>query len=142
MKSIFAILVLTILFDTVEAQVDSSHNDSIYTYTRDKKSKKLNGRSRDKIISMNLPGKWDWHGGVWQFEPNGTMKFFYLDTIRTWGTWKVKYGIFYTETTWPVKQSAWRNVVMYSTRDTLAFKRPNSIYPDKIFTMKRIKEEL
>lgn len=140
MKGFFSLLLLTILIESVEAQIDSITKQNTSIYTNEKNSKQLKKRDRDKIIIKNLPGNWNWHDGVWQFEPNGTMSFFFLDTLRTSGIWNVKNGILYTVTTWPVKQSVWRNVIIYCSNDTLQFKRPDNIYPDRINTMQRIKE--
>ena len=139
MKIILSVLLWTILINSVEAQIDKNLKNTALIYSREKKGRQINKRSRNKIIMRELPGSWSWHNGIWKFEPNGKMQFYYRDTLRTAGTWKVRHGIFFTKITWPEIKSDWKNKVIYCSKDTIKFKRPESTNPDHTISMFRIK---
>lgn len=141
MKRIVITLILTqYLSAAIGQDTLSRFNRSFRSDNNTVRKHKLSKAERDIEIRDILIGKWKYHGGVWEFESKGTYQFFYRDTVRTSGTWRIKNGIIKTFKNWPGDKVYYeREKIIFYSIDTIKFKRIGSMNSDHVITISKLK---
>lgn len=105
MKLLLLLLISFSFIATKSQSVQRTTLDSLLFLSKTKKEKRLLYKSFDNSIKEKIIGKWSCHNIIMEYKSNGSLIYFYGDTLKRMFTWHIKEGKLITEENQPLGDS-------------------------------------